>query len=397
MALLCLCLFGCEQDQDPTQLENEQTFHGIFIPELMQRNGDLQQGKEWENVQRAYVKYRKDAKNGDKESLLSLAKLFINEARITGEHGHYYQAGLSLIKSLEEENSLDEDLKFRSLVTKAAIQLALHDFSDALETGEMALGINPYQAQVYGVLVDAYVEMGNYEQAVSMADQMVAIKPDLRSYARISYLRELHGDLPGAIEAMTLAVQASPPGFEESAWAMIQLGGLFEKTEDFEMAQKVYEQILAERPKYPFATAALANIAIEKGDFDQAEVLLNQAIESIPEVGFYIDLARIYQARNQNDLLAKTLRDIHQMFTEDEASGHNMNLERAFVYATLNKDFTKAIKYANQAYQKRPNNMDVNAMLAKIYALKGEPEKAKQHLIVATQTGRTYPELAKLL
>ena len=51
-----------------------------------------------------------------------------------------------------------------------------------------------------------------------MADKMVSIRPDLRSYSRISYLREIHGDMPGAIEAMKMAIQAGYPGYEDRAW-----------------------------------------------------------------------------------------------------------------------------------------------------------------------------------
>ncbi len=45
-----------------------------------------------------------------------------------------------------------------------------------------------------------------------MLNRMVSIRPDIRSYSRISYLREIHGDIPGAIEAMELAVEAGAPG-----------------------------------------------------------------------------------------------------------------------------------------------------------------------------------------
>jgi hypothetical protein len=46
---------------------------------------------------------------------------------------------------------------------------------------------------------------------------MMAIRPDLRSYSRVSYLREIFGDIPGAREAMLMAIQAGYPGQEETA------------------------------------------------------------------------------------------------------------------------------------------------------------------------------------
>ena len=68
--------------------------------------------------------------------------------------------------------------------------------------------VNPYNAYVYGLLVDGNVEMGNYDTAVSYADKMVSVRPDLTSYSRVSYLREIFGDYAGSIKAMQMAVEA---------------------------------------------------------------------------------------------------------------------------------------------------------------------------------------------
>ncbi len=51
--------------------------------------------------------------------------------------------------------------------------------------------------------IDYYVNPCSYDEAVKMADKMVSIRPDLRSYARVSYLREIHGDVGGTPRAMT--------------------------------------------------------------------------------------------------------------------------------------------------------------------------------------------------
>ena len=55
---------------------------------------------------------------------------------------------------------------------------------------------------------------------------MVDLKPNLASYARVSYLRELHGDLPGALYAMRLAVSAGGGAPENVAYVQTLLGNL---------------------------------------------------------------------------------------------------------------------------------------------------------------------------
>jgi len=66
------------------------------------------------------------------------------------------------------------------------------------------------------------VEMGNYTAAVENSDKMVSIRPDIRSYSRISYLREIYGDYPGSIEAMKMAVGAAYRD-EATEWSRVQL------------------------------------------------------------------------------------------------------------------------------------------------------------------------------
>ena len=76
----------------------------------------------------------------------------------------------------------------------------------ALALGEQAARINPGVARNYGVIADAQIELGRYGAAERTLQHYVDVKPELSSYARVSYFRELHGDLPGALAAMRLAV-----------------------------------------------------------------------------------------------------------------------------------------------------------------------------------------------
>ena len=47
------------------------------------------------------------------------------------------------------------------------------------------------------IRVDALVELGRYDEAERELQAMIDRKPNLAAYARVSYLRELHGDLDG--------------------------------------------------------------------------------------------------------------------------------------------------------------------------------------------------------
>ena len=395
---LCLTLififlvFGCHQTSQKS-IEQDFTLKTEY-PKLLDRPEKLQYGKEWETIQNTYAEALQQIRKKDNpEAYLRLCEVFINEARITGEHGHYYPAALHILETLAKKDDLNKDVKFQLLAYKASVLLSQHEFQKALDAGKSAVQLNNYNAQIYGVLVDANVELGNYIEAVAMVDKMVSIRPDLRSYSRISYLREIHGDLGGAIEAMNMAVEAGYPGLEQSEWTRLTLGNLYETTGELDLAALQYQTALENRENYPFAIAALANIEIKKGNNEKAEELLKSACEIIPEVGFYEQLAMLYFEIGETEKARKLETEIFEMLHDDVESGHNMNLEYANLYLNMKNDPVAALQYAIAEYEKRPKNIDVNKTLSMIYFQMGDLEKAEKHLQVATKTHSTNPEI----
>ena len=373
-------LFSCQNNQEKSTEKMAAYVAAVqSFPKLLDRHAAIQQGKEWENVQSNYVQFRTELLDGEHEAYWKMARLFIQEARITGEHGHYYPHALQLLDTLLSKGIMDVDLEFRVWTTKASILLSQHEFQQALDAGLSAYELNNYNAEVCGALVDAYIELGQYDQAIQMADQMVAIRPDLRSYARISYLREIFGLKDGAIEAMRMALEAGYPGYEETAWTQLELGNLYAKYGDLVAAKANYEEILSYRPKYPFAMAALADIAFQQENYEEAEQLLINACAIIPEVGFYEQLAHLYKRINKENALDTTLATIKTMLADDVQSGHQMNLEYARFYLDLEEDYNKALTYALEEYQKRPKNKDTNQLMTDIYLKQGNEAAAKPY------------------
>jgi tetratricopeptide (TPR) repeat protein len=367
------------------------------IPELKKRNAALGAAGEWDKLSANHAnmqdRLRKDP--NDLDARLRIAEGFMMEARVTGEHGYYYPAALKMIQSALSRNP-NPEMKFRALSLGSSVYLSLHQFAKGLEMATTAAQINPQNAQIFGALVDANVELGNYEAAVQMSDRMVSIRPDLRSYSRISYLREIHGEMAGAIEAMEMAVKAGYPGLEQTAWAQLTLGNLYAAQGDLTKAEAMYKRILAERPDYPFAVAALAGVAEKKGKTEEAEKLYKQAIKIIPEVSFYEEMAALYKSTNRPKEAKALTDEILVMLADDEKAGHVMGLTYADVYANLIGDYEKALEYALTEYKQRPANIDVNQTLATLYYQKKDYQKAAAHLAAARKTNSQDPELLNL-
>jgi tetratricopeptide (TPR) repeat protein len=393
LSFLALITVSCKSDTSTGKIiKNE-------IPELLNRNEKIQLGKEWDYVQNFYSDQSKilkaDYNNGPAK--LKLAELFIKEARVTGEHGHYYPAALKMVNEILQISDIDKNIKFQALVSKAGVQLSLHEFQKAYVTAESALRINKNNAQIHGVMVDCLVELGNYNEAINVADRMISIKPDIRSYSRISYLREINGDVEGAIEALELAIKSGYPGYEETAWAMQTLADLYLLYGDLDKSEKIYNEILSMRENYPFAVGGLAEVEYQKGNLKEAEVILHKAIDIIPEVGFYVQLAHIYKDRGEEKLLKKTTDEVFIMLEDDVKAGHNMNLEYADIYLNLLNNNEKATEYILKEFDKRPKNIDVNRVYAKILLADNKYDEAKYCASRASVTNSKHPDLKNIL
>lgn len=388
---------GCEKSQADSETVVELP-PAPEVPELLPRHPALGDSLERSRVENAYYKNLNLVSNDpwSAEPRLRLAEVFMYEARVTGEHPYYYSAALAQLDQVFEESQPSKDERFQALMLKASVLLSQHEFADARELGEEAKGLYPRSAAVYGVLVDANVELGDYDQAVKYADQMVSIRPDMRSYSRISYLREIHGEVDGAIEAMKMAIEAVPPGSEERAWCRTTLGGLHEEYGDLKAAAFQYRMALSERTDYPFALGGWASVEEKQGHLDRADSLLERAQSIIPEVGFYTQRMELFKARGQADKAEELAETVLAMMEEDRESGHNMDLELSEFYLEQRRDASEALKWAENAHAARPENMDVNLRLAEVHYALGHTAEARHHLAVAQRTDCQKPKIQLL-
>jgi tetratricopeptide (TPR) repeat protein len=362
----------------------------LVIPPLFERTGELAKADEWVKTKEKVIELNKkiSQSSADLKSRLQLATIYMNEARITGEHPYYYPA---ILKILDGVLALDAN-NFEALVYKASVKMSLHRFSEAKQLAEKARVNNPDNAYVYGVLVDANVELGNYEEAVRLSDKMQSLKPSLESYSRVSYLREIYGDYPGAIEAMKLAVQAGIPGSEPWCWTKKTLGHLYEMTDQWKEADQQYSDILITRPSYAFALEGLARVAKERKEYTQALELLDRAIAIMPEFSFCEEKAAIYELQGDTKKAEAEYGRVLSMLKEDEAAGHAVALEMCQVY-TKTGQWDLALAEAMKEFRERPYNIDVNHALAWASFQKNDTEQARKYLETALRTGSKDPEL----
>ena len=367
------------------------------LPAPKDRVGRLALGGEWVNTKASMdgllAKLRTDP--NDQKSRLLLAEAYMQEGRVTGNHPYYDAAAMQLLQQVLKANPDN----FEALCCQASLSLTQHHFSQGLALAEQAQALNPQSGYVYGLLTDANVELGRYPEAVKMADKMNQVRPDLTAYSRVSYLREIHGDVPGAIEAMDMAVKAGYNGLEQTEWSRVALGHLYEVSGQLDKAQGYYAQALVMRPNYAYALAGLARVAAARQDYPTAIKYLRQARATVNDYAFTDELVDVYRLNNQPkeaDKMAQEsidmLADAAKQANDDEQLGHYTDRELAYAYLKTN-ELDKALEHAKIEYARRPDNIDVNETLAWVYYKRGDYKEAAKYMAVARRTNSQNPVL----
>jgi tetratricopeptide (TPR) repeat protein len=148
----------------------------------------------------------------------------------------------------------------------AAVAAARHDFPTAERHALSGLNINPVNATLWGVLSDAQIQLGKYDEGFASVERMVALVPDIASITRAAYAAELTGDGDEAArlgqgepnEALPYfldALEASPNDISALSGKAHALG----QAGQIQTAAANYELLLERAP--------LADFMIEYGEF----------------------------------------------------------------------------------------------------------------------------------
>lgn len=318
----------------------------------------------------------------------------LEKVRITNDPSLYVQA----------ENAFNEALKrdpeqLDALMGQGILALARHDFTGALDWADQVWAINPFSAQTLGIMVDGLVELGRYDEALVKVEKMESLRPGVPSFSRISYLRELHGDILGAIEAMKMAADAGVPGTEAMLWSQVQLGHLYFNSGDLEEAEAVYSEGLQYREDYIHAQAALANVQAARGDYAQAIATYETIVQRLPLPEFVIKLGELYDATGQPEQAKQQYDLVRAMQQLNAGAGMNVDLELALFEADHGHDKFHALELARTAYDNRPSIHAAEALAWALYQ-NGQYDEAYQYsqesLRLGTQSAYLYYRAGKI-
>ena len=296
----------------------------------------------------------------DIEARVRLAQVLVQLASATGREAEYIpEARENLDRALAQDST-----HYYALTLQASLLNTLHQFEGARDLSQRLLRRFPAHSYTHGTLVDALVELGEYDEATLVSDRMQALRPGLPAYSRASYLRELHGDTDGAIAAMRLAADAEPGGRLGRAWALLNLGNLYLGQAKPDTAAFIYEGLLEERPTFAPAVAALGHVALVKGDAAGAVRRLEEARAMAPLETTDALLVEAYTAlgdeRRAGEAADRVLAGLHAA----REMGEVVDMEEADFLADADRDLPRALQLAAGQLRRRPGHLHANETYA---------------------------------
>ena len=286
----------------------------------------------------------------DWTSSANLGLAYLQKARITADPTWYEKAAGVLAASLE--GNPDDNLQGK--LGMALLDGARHDFESSLTWSRAAIEVSPTTSYAYAAAGDALVGLGRYAEADRLYQKMIDLRPDLASYSRVSYARELRGDTSGAIAAMKLAQTATTVGGEDAAWVGYHLGELYLGVGRISMAFETFQRASAAAPDYYLPLVGLAQVAFARGDIDGAIDHMNKVVAQLPLPQYVGWLGDLYQADGRSALAARQFALVE---AEQKLFAANDVLPDVDVtlYLADHGDAGEALDLARDQYAERPS------------------------------------------
>ena len=294
-----------------------------------------------------------------------LAGLYLQKLRETGSAQYLELAIRAAHISLE---SVPEVRNTGGLAALALTEFASHEFVSAKEHALRLIELDPRKSYPQGILGDALVELGEYEQAEAAYKKITLLDNGTTdgSETRFARLAQLKGDNAGAQKhfaaALALALNQPVPPRETVAWIRWQLGETAFSIGDYETAEKNYRDSLTTFPDYYRAVASLGKVRAAQNDLQGAIEQYEKVTRILPDPTYIAALGDLYKLAGREDDAKKQYELVEQIGHLSELNGALYNRQLALFYADHDLKPEEAYNLAAQEYESRKDIYGADAL-----------------------------------
>ncbi len=312
-----------------------------------------------------------------------LASAYLGRVRETGDGSLNDRADAQLSRAL----SIRPDDP-AALIQRGQLLMARHKFGEALVVARAARRAAPQIVKSYGTLVDALIETGQYGAARRALQEMADRRPDLAALTRISYLRELHGDVAGAIAALRAAASAGGETGESAAFVTSLLGDLELLRGRRAAAARHYREALLRFPSHPGAQHGLARLDWTAGRRARAIARLRDIAAQRPAPEHTLALAEAELAAGRTSAGRAHLR---RALREERAAAATEGVPQELTLLEADHgDPRAAVRHGREAWREAPSVRSADA-LGWALTRSGRPELGLRWARRALRLGSVEP------
>jgi tetratricopeptide (TPR) repeat protein len=316
----------------------------------------------------------------DPRTWADLGAAYVEKARITANPAYYTKAEGALRTSLAQQ----PDGNGAALTGMGALANARHDFAAARDLGERAKAVLPYTAAVYGVLTDAYTQLGDTAAATDALQRMLDLEPGVSSFTRAAYEFELHGRVGDARHALDRALaDAVDPA--DIAFCRYRLGELAFDNGDVDTAARHYAAGLRAVPGDAPLLQGRAKVAAARGHTEEALAGYRDLVSRLPSTQYLQEYALLLTSAGEPELAEGQYALIAQQQRLQAAAGVTDDLEAALVAADRG-DAGQALQGARAEWSRRQPVFVADALAWALH-LSGRDAEALTFADQAAHTG----------
>jgi tetratricopeptide (TPR) repeat protein len=326
----------------------------------------------------------------DAEAYRRLGDAFVLKARASGDMSYLARAEEALRKSLELAPG-----SAGAWSHLAYVYLTRHQFAEAMTHAARAIALDAGSADAHGVLGDALLELGRYEEAGAAYRRMVDLDGSLASFSRLSGLKNLRGDVEGAIADLELAIRlgkANQNPREEVAWAHWQLGSDHWAVGNLEAAEEQYREALALMPGYYRGLSGLAQVRAAQGRLAEAAELYRKSLDVIPLPETAAALGDVQARLGRPDEARRQYAVVEYIGTLNAANQAMYNRELALFYADHDMKLERALDLTEREIRERKDIYGYDALAWVLYK-SGRTAEAAAAMTEALKLGTRDPRL----
>ena len=326
----------------------------------------------------------------DAGAMSRLATAYSRRARETGDPQYYAKAMEIIAAALEISPG-----NYEALRAKTWTLLGQHEFAQAADLAEQLNQRAPDDVLIYGFLTDAYVELGHYDKALDSAQWMLDIRPGtVPGLTRAAYIRELYGFLDGAIELMQQAYDRTPYNEKEDlAWIQVHLAHLKRLKGDFDSADMHIDQAMALFPDYHYAWAERGRLREAQGRHADAAAAFEARYKLAAHPENLFEWAEALKMAGKDAQAQEMFTRFEKAAVGESDSWDNANRELIAYYVDYSNRPLDALKIAARDFGRR---QDVFTRASYAWALfhTGQEDEARAQLGEALKIGVVDPRIS---